>query len=259
MVLILRKTLFCLTTIAIVSLVHSEISYCQPLNNQHLIKGNYANQDFSKAQDFKQALKRVYGVNQLLVNGRNYDRYRKNLIGHPFIFSDKFVPGSITYRGIKFENVMLNYDVNKDKVVVWHFHGTEQQLFFCPPNEFITEFELEDKKFIRRKVKNRPTSFYQELYTGKLKCYYHWRKNERDVLENHTVYKEFLDLRVRMYIEYGAGEHEFLGKRGFIKAFPEEKQKAIRSLLKREKIHLKKSKIEDIAYLMSECDKILHP
>jgi hypothetical protein len=69
---------------------------------------SYARSQFSKAM----------GTDGALYNGISFEKYWYGTKGTPFFKTDDFVTGNISYDGTLYENVLLNYDMMRDQVVV---------------------------------------------------------------------------------------------------------------------------------------------
>lgn len=117
------------------------------------------------------------GEQSPLYNAREYVDYTSTInIGHPFYNTTEFVKASILFDGMYFENVMILYDIIKDKVILQHYN----KLFRLDlPVTKIQEFTMLDHHFIRMLPDSNRVleeGFYDKIYQGKTPVYVKRRK-----------------------------------------------------------------------------------
>jgi hypothetical protein len=95
-------------------------------------------------------------------NGNEYIEIAFSLKhGHPFFLSEHVQSGDITYYGVDYSNVDLQYDLITDKIVVEHVSGRKISLI----NEKVSRFSINGNLF-KRLEKNQRPGFYQVLVDG---------------------------------------------------------------------------------------------
>jgi hypothetical protein len=95
-------------------------------------------------------------------NGNEYIEIAFSLKhGHPFFLSEHVLSGDITYYGVDYSNVDLQYDLITDKIVVEHVSGRKISLV----NEKVSRFSINGNLF-KRLEKNQRPGFYQVLVDG---------------------------------------------------------------------------------------------
>lgn len=108
------------------------------------------------------------GEQSPLYNAREYVDYASTIhIGHPFYNTTEFVQGTIHFEGMTFENVMLLYDIVKDKVILQHFNKVFR---IDLPVGKVRDFTLLGHTFIRLLPDSNQVieeGFYDKLYRGK--------------------------------------------------------------------------------------------
>jgi hypothetical protein len=55
---------------------------------------------------------------QILTNGRIWRYNYKNIKGYPFLFSNKYLDGSVTIDGITFNSLKIRYDIFVDEIIM---------------------------------------------------------------------------------------------------------------------------------------------
>jgi len=108
------------------------------------------------------------GEQSPLYNGREYVDYAGTIhVGHPFYSTTEFTNGTIYFDGMVFENVMLLYDIIKDKVLIRHYNTVFR---IDMPVKKINEFTLLNHTFVRLlpdSARVIEEGFYDKLYQGK--------------------------------------------------------------------------------------------
>ena len=120
-----------------------------------LAASNSGNTVFAQADSTRQILfnqiyaaaEEEYGIHQELINGSVFEDKNQAILGHPYLldyFSDR---GSLVYRGKRYSNLSLRYDIYDQKVLLTSSH--KNQIFrLYLHNDFITGFTVDNKKFI---------------------------------------------------------------------------------------------------------------
>ncbi len=81
---------------------------------------------YSQHEDLSGYILHKHSLDQILINGvRYYDKY-PNVYGHPFLFEDS-QPGSITLSGKVYEDLLINYDLYSQHLVM-EYMGLEQDI-----------------------------------------------------------------------------------------------------------------------------------
>ena len=105
----------------------------------------------------------------VLFNGPEYvNRTSPGTIGHPFFETAEPHPGTIMYRGARFQNIPLNYDLALDQVLL-SYPGQVATVQLVPDQ--ITTFSLGSHQFVRLLADSSaksaaPTGFYEVLLPG---------------------------------------------------------------------------------------------
>jgi hypothetical protein len=191
---------------------------------------SYARLQFSKAM----------GTDGALYNGISFEKYWYGTKGSPFFKTEDFVPGNIYYDGTLYENVLLNYDMMRDQVVV---KSINNNLPFVAISERISAFTLGANTFIRiEKPANdngiAVTGFYEQLYAGAVTVLSRKFRKIDDVVSSGEHSTRFFE-----FAEY------FIGKDGVFSRITTQKdiqdvfadkKKEIRQFLNNSKLSMKK-------------------
>jgi hypothetical protein len=129
---------------------------------------------------------RVLGES-LLYNGSDYGEYIPLKDEHPFYLSDDWIYGSVTYDGQYYDNIMLQYDIASDQLVIEsHMYGTQIQLI----KSRVHSFTLEDRKFVNIDSSSMK-GFYEVLYDGETKVLAKRIKRLQERVSSSEITREF--------------------------------------------------------------------
>ena len=205
-----------------------------------------------------QIAEKTYGINQELICGELYENLYLGALGTPFIIKEEFTKGSVCYKGKVYNDLQLMYDIYEQKVLI-DYRTEHTQLRVYLTKNFLTEFEIYNKKFKKLDLFDDGLDFYQVLEAGEeLKCYYHWYKSR--VESNHLyprVSYEFSSDKKKKYLYINGTYTGFRGKSSFISAFPKNKRKSIKKFIKQNKIYMADISDTAMQQLLDYCNSLL--
>lgn len=133
-------------------------------------------------------------------NGIQHFPYSPAIEGTAYFISDAWQKGTIEYQGVIYDNIQMNYDLVKDKVVI---APEGQSIFVSLFSPRILWFSFSGYKFIRiEKIENTdpPTGFYQVLATGKVNLFAKTTKIISEKIEHNAIARKFEET-TRYYIQ----------------------------------------------------------
>lgn len=215
------------------------------LNAPHSIAQNYD----SKNQ--------VYGLNPILYNGKVYDYFPgSNVKGNQYYNNSDFVKGCINLRGQKFEDVLLNYDILNQELILKYTDNQESQRLIIVSKAWLTEFSLGNEHFTLFAKPDGEKMIVQELNQGKIRLLRLWTKKLTADLsfgyESYVFTKKYQKLYLtsnKVFVEYSKVK-DLLGLLNM------EKQKKIKNYLKQNKIKARTSDITELSGLFDYCNQL---
>lgn len=141
-----------------------------------------------------------YGQQLPLYNGAEYTKFYHGVQGHPFYMHDSLVQGDLFYDGILYHNVLLNYNVADNEVLIKQpVHG----YYIRPVSEKIEYFIIDGHRF--EKVRDATgTKFYEIIYKNGVKVFVERTKILR------PAFKPEEPMRFIAYVKY------FIPKKGVL-------------------------------------------
>lgn len=194
----------------------------------------------------KDAYQTLLGADARLYNGSAYKEtvVRDYDIGHPYFLSPEWRTGSITYEGLRYDNVHLMYDLVNGKILTHQFNTLTKIELILQKTE---DFTIEDHLFVYVSEKDSlgkllRRGFYDQLETGTASLYV---QRKKEVLENLTsgkVVREYIDRNV-YYIIKGGTVSVIKTKADLFKALSAKKTE-IKAQLSKRKIRFRANKEE---------------
>lgn len=219
---------FLLSTILLNSFINSELNAQNDISEQTIF-----NQIYSAAEQ-------EYGIDQELVNGVHFENLYLYSIGHPYLEADTFNNGSVVFRGKKHSDLLLKYDIYNQQLLVKYLFNDDPIIFYLPI-EFISEFNIENKKFEKRALKGEEDRRICQVIGGKypVTIIYKWEKITYSSFHNVIPSYAFSLDRKTSFIVIEDNLVRFKGNSSFIRKFPEQFQKAIKKYIRGNKIKVK--------------------
>ncbi|MBL7698232.1 MAG: hypothetical protein JNK79_08745 [Chitinophagaceae bacterium] len=99
-------------------------------------------------------------------NGVQYRRYPNFITsGQPFFIADSLINGTVTYDGVRYENVKLQYDEVNDQLITTDVQGDNLVQLYKPK---VSAFSIGSHIFTNLTSGNYPgPGYYRVLYSGK--------------------------------------------------------------------------------------------
>jgi hypothetical protein len=194
-------------------------------------------------------------ISQNLYNGRTYHIYDSRQEEHQFFESRKWTKGSLIYDGQEYDSVAMLYDIVRDELVIRHFNG--DNLLLQPAK--IRNFSLMNHRYerltsgveIERSMK---TGFYELLHGGESKALVRRTKQRQEKIVDKRVVTLFPQKNF-YYIRKDGHYESVYTKRAVLSLFPDEKR-ALRKLLRDEKIIFRKDRENAIAKMVALHDQL---
>ena len=210
------------------------------------------------AQNSANDLDKVYGLDPYLYNGRLYTYFMPvHTGGTQFINSPDFEPGSVTIRGKKYVNLMLNYDVFNQQLILQYTTGLGAVSQLIVSDAWLESFEMGDAHFEFLAIEDTLPQIYQVIGKGANIVLFSWSKelllNDNSTAANYLFTKS----KRESYLLRDNKLLRFKKNRSFIMKFARESQPALRKYLRQQKINVKKARYQVISDLMAYCNKQL--
>lgn len=191
-----------------------------------------------------------YGLDQELFNGFQYYERYVQYKGDPFFPENSFYMGSVTLKGIQYDDLQLKYDSYSQHLILEYtdFKNSYNQLIINSIHA--DSFRFGTYLFQKLSISGEEPVFYQVLNSGPVTCYVHWRKSITFLnFDSQYTYK-FTAPIGKYYIKYGGRIQPFTNRKSFISIFPDSLQPEIKRYCRHERLSLRKADSSDIQQIL---------
>jgi hypothetical protein len=193
--------------------------------------------------------------NQNLFNGRIWRNLYYLSEGNQFLFSNEFLPGSLTINGKRFTDIFLKYDIYNDEILTPVDQGGILQLNKEMVDSFSLSFKDKTYKFIRMQDDSIKGSkkYFNVLYQGKTALYLKYTK-KIDKLTIDGGNEKFYQLS-RIYFVKDNVIYMINSKSDLIKALIEKKE-MINPFIKKNRLYVSEKEPESFIPVIRYYDNI---
>jgi hypothetical protein len=193
--------------------------------------------------------------NQVLYNGRIWTNPYYMVKEDQFLFSNKFLWGSVTMRGRVFKNVGIMYDIYQDEILTPAAPGGIIQLNKEMVDSFSIVYQNMTYQFIKMEEDSLrgPTGFVNVLYRGKTALYIKFNK-KIDKLAVDGKYDTFYQLS-HLYLLKDNVVHLINSKSDLLNVFKDEKE-LIRKFIKKNQLTFSSKEPESFIPVLRYIDSI---
>jgi hypothetical protein len=206
-------------------------------------------------QDTVGPIKSIYGLNPLLYNGKIYKYFvPENVDGNQYLKGVDFQPGSATLKGIEYKNLLLNYDVYNQKLILKFENEERGKSIIEVSDAWLEKFALGKQNFKIIADDKNINHIYQVFGTDSIVILYYWRKIL--TLENVTStpnYK-FLGPERKSMVYMNHFFFKYRNNRGFLRLFDPYKKAIFKKYLHEHRINLKKANDNEIIEFVNFCN-----
>lgn len=223
------------------------------LLNLLIIRLNAQNSDQAAAEFYqlKDYFDRSYSEDYNLLNGKKFYRLYYNTIGHPFFNLDEFRKGSLLINGTRYEDVLIQYDIYNQQVILEKNDQKGQIEQIILTREFIGEFTLDGKLFRRMSFPETGPRFFQVVNAREVSCLLFWDKNMS--IEGSTFTTHFTEQKGDIYLLVSGQLYQIKNTASFIEIFGEQFSREIKRYKRRHKVSFRKVSDEGLRQLVNYC------
>lgn len=194
--------------------------------------------------------------NQFLFNGRVWRNYYSTVENDQFLFSNEFLPGTVTMRGKTYSDIMIKYDIFRDEILIPYKPVGILQL----NKEMVDSFSIlfKNKKYHFDNYGGYPelTGYFNILYKGGINLYVKYAKKIEKYADGGR-YDKFYQV-CRIYLLKDTTIYPISGKKDLFRIFDDDR-KVIRNFIKNNETFISKDSPESfvpvINFINSPGDK----
>jgi hypothetical protein len=214
------------------------------------VSGIYAQQIKNRPED-------VYGYDPLLYNGRYYNFFPPlNTGGTQYLISNRYETGSVTIRGVTYTDLMLNYDIYNQQLVLQYKSNSGAPTLIILSEAWLESFRFKELNFELITTQDTLKRIFQVLGTGHMRILYYWKKNlNLDSFlgsKNHV----FSPARKEMYLSDRNKILIFRNNKTFLSLFGPDKRITVKEFVRSNNINIKKENDLRITELIDFCNSL---
>ena len=212
----------------------------------------------SQIKQIIDSTQKMYGSNDLLVNGQVYYQPNRMASGTPFLFSSKFEQGTIFTRGLAFDVAGLNYNIVDNELILLNIATNGTKLHIKLSNILIDSFLLNNYLFVNPKELNITSNYPFMLATNKGQLYFliGYDKEFINRFSENDPYGKFSSTKKSLFIVTDNTLVRINSKKVLLKHFPSDR-KEVSAFLKKHKIKILKASPIQLKHLMEFCNNQL--
>ena len=183
-----------------------------------------------------------FGSQSALYNGPTYNGYLFRFKeGHPYFFAEAMTIGSVTYDGIRYDSVLMQYDEIADILVVRNPEG-KIRLW----DQKVTSFHLYNSEFVLLEKDSGLMNagnprFYNQLYKGKITLLKKEIKIIREEISSANELLRFADQKDHYYIIKDGHWNQVNSRKDFYKILGE-KGRDVKQFVKTNKLSFRQDR-----------------
>ena len=206
-------------------------------------------------QQLKEYFDQSYSADYNLWNGRKYQRFYNNSIGHPFLDTEEFTKGDLVIKGVLYENVLINYDISIQQVILEQAAGSTGNEQVVVDGETVDEFSLDGKLFRKMTFQETGTRFFQVVTGSEITCLLAWDKH-MSITSAPGVPYSFTSGSRKSYLLVSGQLQPFRSTSSFIELIGKEHKKEIKRFIRQYGIQPRSASDFGLERLLNYCSSL---
>lgn len=200
----------------------------------------------------------VFNSDPVLYNGRFYFFFPPpGTEGNPFLTDRNFLIGTLRLKGIDYKNLMLNYDIFNQQLIMKYEVKTGASLQIIVSDAWLETFSFNGMKFEFLETDDGSKKIFQVIGKGPYHVLYFRRKKiELSPFHGSVNHMFSAPLKEMNLLSYGM-IRRYHNNRTFCSLFDPAARDEIKDYLRELKINVKKADDDSIAGLITFCNSIL--
>lgn len=203
---------------------------------------------------FEELVDRTFGSDQGLVNGIQFSNQYIRIEGNPYFLDGSFRIGSVLIGDQFYKYVRLRYNLYTQKLEIEYLTPEDHMNQLISVPEQIPAFYLEGFLFRRMQIGEEAPAYYMVLSSEKTNCYLGWSV---DAVGGGNTQRRFGLLERKYWIQQGDQWTVFHDRKSYLRAFPPERKKEFKDLLKSKKFHFNQSGTLEVLALVDATLQLL--
>ena len=192
-----------------------------------------------------------YGLDQELFNGIQYYKRNVQYKGDPYFPEDAFYNGTLTLKGVRYDNVKLKYDSYSQQLILKYTDFKVRVNLLIINEIHVDSFCLGISCFQKLSLSDDGVLFYQVLESGPVSCYIYWRREIHSLNYDFQFTHEYSSPIGTYYIRYMDEFHPIANRKKLLGIFPESIQPELKRYLRQEHFRFREAGPKEIQNLLN--------
>jgi hypothetical protein len=199
----------------------------------------------------------VYGYDPLLYNGMVYYYYSvPGTGGTQYLFDAFDTQGSVTVRGVKYTNQVLNLDIFNQKLILKYKNTVGSTNLIEISFAWLESFEINGRHFELVATADTTKEIYQVIGAGPSKILYYQTKKLLIQSFIESTNHAYSQVQRVMYVFNGHEKKKYKNNRSFVAAFIPAQHDMIRKYIRKHNLTIQKAKDSEITELINYCNSL---
>lgn len=191
---------------------------------------------------FLDCIEQYYGSSNLLVNGPLYQQENTAAAGSPYL-KETFQAGTIYINGQAFKNEMIKYNLDRDALILEKELNNGTRARIVLDENTVDSFSIDEHLFVSKPLlyaSKKEKGYLEKVLASNTAFYFTQKKYFEAISSGKYPNGRYLTAATKIHFKK---EHEFqvFSRQKEFLAYFDSPQKALRNLMRREKIKLKKA------------------
>jgi hypothetical protein len=207
-------------------------------------------------QDIRTAADSIYGLNDLLVNGRTFTRAHPRANGHPFFPAEAFSRGTVFVKGQPFVQKLINYNAQQDELALDVSESMPWIGVIALNDKLVDSFQIGAHLFVHTNTlpaKGPGDVYLEKLFEGKFFLLASHQKKFKAEYNYWNPHGRILTLPPRYLIFENGAFYDVNRRKHWLKYFGEHKT-ALKKFLRMNKINPGKANMEQLKQVAAFCN-----
>ncbi len=200
----------------------------------------------------------IYGLNPIVYNGEVYNYFPGvGVLGHQYFEQEEFTSGCISLRGTKYENVLLNYDILNQELILKYTDQQGANRLLKVSKAWLQKFKMGEEEFFIIESPENQKIIVQIAKEGPFKLYVYWSKKlvtDINFVSEHYVFDK---KRRTLYIAYKNKLIEYKSSKTIMALLPKSEQGKAKNYMKINKIKPRTGSLDQIGELIAYCNTLV--
>jgi len=199
----------------------------------------------------------VYGSDPLLYNGKFYTFFLPLTTGgNQYFTNSKFETGSVTIRGVTYPDLMINYDIYNQQLLLQYKNNVGATSLIIISDAWLESFSYKSINFEIISTQDTLKRIYQVLGTGPSRILYYWKKDLN--LDSFLGAKNFIFSVAMKEMNMSIGDKilKYWNNKSFYSLFNPEKRIAVKEYLRNNNVNVKKASDQTMTELINYCNSL---